>query len=52
MPAVTSGLIKRDDALEMYEISSEEYDGWQSMGARNGVDVLKETVIQRIIYNL
>jgi len=50
VPAVTSGLIKRDDALEMYEISSEEYDGWQSMGARNGVDVLKETVIQRIIY--
>jgi hypothetical protein len=50
--AVTSRLIKRDDALEMYEISSEEYDGWQSMGVRNGEDVLIETVIQRYIYNL
>lgn len=48
--AVTSGLIKRDDALEMYEISSKEYDGWQSMGVRNGGDVLKETVIQRYEY--
>ena len=45
--AVDAGLIKRDDALEMYEISSEEFDEWQSLVVRYGEAALKATSIQR-----
>lgn len=45
--AVEAGLTKRDDALEMYEISDEKLDGWQSLVVRHGESALKATGIQR-----
>ena len=45
--AVEAGLIKRDDALEMYEISDEEFEGWQSLVVQHGETALKATGIQR-----
>ena len=45
--AVEAGLIKRDEALEMYEISHEEFEGWQSLVVQHGETALKATAIQR-----
>lgn len=45
--AVTSGLIKREDALSMYALSEEEYSEWENAVARHGVDALKTTALQR-----
>ena len=45
--AVEAGLIKRDEALEMSEISHEEFEGWQSLVVQHGETALKATAIQR-----
>ncbi len=45
--AVEAGLLERDDAIKMYELSSEEYDAWQSLVVRHGESALKATAIQR-----
>ena len=45
--AVTSGLLRRDEALEMYALTEEEYHEWETAVARHGVDALKTTALQR-----
>lgn len=45
--AVVAGLIKREDALDLYDISDEEYESWQSLVVRHGERALKATEIQR-----
>lgn len=45
--AVEHGLIKREEALEMYDLSSEEFDGWQSLVVEHGESALKTTSIQK-----
>ena len=45
--AVVAGLIKREDALELYQISDEEYESWQSLVVEHGEAALKATAIQR-----
>jgi len=45
--AVTSGLLRRDEALEMYALTEEEYTEWETAVARHGVDALKATNVQR-----
>lgn len=45
--AVDVGLIKQEDALELYDISDEEFEGWQSLVVRHGETALKATAIQR-----
>jgi len=45
--AVEAGLIKCEDALEIYDISDEEFEGWQSMVVLHGEAALKATSIQR-----
>ncbi|SHG73579.1 Protein of unknown function [Cognatiyoonia sediminum] len=45
--AVSSGLIKRSDALEMYSLSEEEYTEWETAVSRHVIDALKATTIQR-----
>ena len=45
--AVVAGLIKRDDALELYDISDEEFESWQSLVVEFGENALKATAIQR-----
>ncbi|WP_438956871.1 DUF1153 domain-containing protein [Cognatiyoonia sp.] len=47
MMAVTSGLIKRDEALERYELTVEEYTEWERAIAKHGVRALKTTALQR-----
>ncbi len=45
--AVTGGLIAREDALKMYDISDEEFEAWHALVVRHGETALKATVIQR-----
>lgn len=45
--AVMVGLIKQEDALELYDISAEEFEGWQSLVVVHGETALKATEIQR-----
>lgn len=45
--AVTAGLLSRGDALELYALSPEEFDGWQKAVARHGEAALKATALQR-----
>ena len=45
--AVEGGLLKRGEALDIYEISSEEFDEWQSLVEQFGESALKTTAIQR-----
>ena len=45
--AVEGGLIKRDEALEMFGLSSEEFDTWQSLVVTHGENALKTTAIQK-----
>ena len=45
--AVMSGLLRRDEALEMYALTKEEYAEWETAVARHGVDALKATSLQR-----
>ena len=45
--AVAHGLINRDEAIERYGLSDEEFDTWVSAVATHGVDALKVTAIQK-----
>lgn len=44
--AVTYGLLKEDDACEIYGLSKEELDGWRSALREHGVKALKTTALQ------
>ena len=45
--AVQSGLISRENALEMYALSEDEYESWENAVRSHGVDALKTTALQR-----
>ena len=45
--AVTHGLISREDALERYNLSEEEFLLWQSGVEKFGAEGLKVTTIQK-----
>jgi len=45
--AVEFGLIARDDAIERYGLSEEEFESWQRAVSTHGVDALKVTALQR-----
>ena len=45
--AVGGGLIKRDEALEMYGLSEEEFAEWETAVRLHGIDALKTTALQR-----
>lgn len=45
--AVSGGLLKREEALEMFGLSSEELDAWQSLVVEYGESALKTTAIQK-----
>lgn len=45
--AVVHGLISRDEALEMYALSSEEFAEWERAVATHGVAALKATAAQK-----
>ena len=45
--AVQSGLISRENALEMYALSDDEYESWENAVRIHGVDALKTTALQR-----
>ncbi|HZV58110.1 MAG TPA: DUF1153 domain-containing protein [Sphingobium sp.] len=44
--AVTGGLLTVDEALERYNLSVEEFAGWQRAVDRHGVPGLRQTRIQ------
>ncbi len=44
---VAYGLIRREDALERYGLSEEEFLHWVTSVARHGEDALKATALQR-----
>lgn len=45
--AVAHGLLAREDALERYGLSEEEFDSWMRAVTTHGVDALKVTALQR-----
>ena len=45
--AVTHGLITREHALEMYQLSEEEFDGWDKAVAVHGEAALRATALQK-----
>lgn len=45
--AVTHGLLSRDEALELYDLSEEELDAWCAAVARYGETALRATAAQR-----
>jgi hypothetical protein len=45
--AVGSGLISRASALEMYQLSDDEFTEWQTAVATHGEAALKATALQR-----
>ncbi|WP_342075517.1 DUF1153 domain-containing protein [Yoonia sp. SS1-5] len=45
--AVAAGLIKRDEAMERYALSDEEYSQWESAVLTHGEAALKTTMLQR-----
>ncbi|NRA98217.1 MAG: DUF1153 domain-containing protein [Rhodobacteraceae bacterium] len=45
--AVNAGLISRAQALEIYALSDEEFDGWHAAVAKFGENALKATAVQR-----
>jgi len=45
--AVIYGLITREEALERYRLSEEEFGEWESAIAMHGEDALKATALQR-----
>ncbi|PWE29200.1 CtrA inhibitor SciP [Pararhodobacter marinus] len=45
--AVLHGLISREDALDRYGLSDEEFDAWTSAVSQHGVDALKVTALQK-----
>ncbi len=45
--AVSHGLLKRDEALETYQLSEEELDAWHAAVEEHGEAALKTTALQR-----
>ena len=45
--AVSAGLIARDEALDRYCLSDEEFDEWQTAVTQHGEAALKATALQR-----
>lgn len=45
--AVDGGLISREEALEIYALSSEELDSWSDAVSHHGEAALKATALQR-----
>lgn len=45
--AVAHGLIGRDEAIERYSLTDEEFDSWLNAVAQHGVDALKVTALQK-----
>ena len=45
--AVAGGLITRENALEIYGLSDEEFEAWHALVAEHGARALKATQIQR-----
>ncbi len=45
--AVALGLITRDEALERYALSEEEFSEWETAVDRHGEAALKATALQR-----
>ena len=44
---VQSGLISREEALKSYDLSEEEFDGWEEAMTRHGTNGLKTTLVQQ-----
>jgi hypothetical protein len=44
--AVSAGLLARDEACEMYQLSQEEFDGWVMAVKSHGISALKTTKLQ------
>ena len=44
---VAYGLISKDEALELYRLSEEEFAEWVTAVSLHGVDALKATSVQR-----
>ena len=45
--AVTGGLLTEDQALERYDLSPEEFEGWRSLYKRHGRKGLRTTRVQQ-----
>ena len=45
--AVAVGLVTRSEALKMYSLSEEEFEGWQQAVLNHGEAALKATALQR-----
>lgn len=45
--AVTGGLLTRQEALERYNLSDEEFSGWQRLFQKHGTKGLRATRTQR-----
>ena len=45
--AVAHGLISRDHALSTYQLSEEEFDGWEKAVAAHGEAALRATALQK-----
>ena len=45
--AVGAGLLTREEALELYDLSEEEFDGWRDAVETHGEAALKATATQR-----
>lgn len=45
--AIAAGLVSREDAQEIYSLSSEELESWHAAVERYGEAALKATTIQR-----
>lgn len=45
--AVSSGLITKEHALEMYKLSDEEFDSWNSAVETHGEAALRATALQK-----
>jgi len=45
--AVAHGLIAREEALDRYSLSDEEFDSWRNAVATHGIDALKVTALQK-----
>ena len=45
--AVAHGLIPREEALDRYSLSDEEFDSWTVAVSTHGVDALKVTALQK-----
>jgi|SRR5689334_17846083 hypothetical protein len=44
--AVHGGLLSADDACQRYELTKEEFDGWERLYERHGVKGLRTTRLQ------